>query len=123
MISSIYFPSECDKSFLLITDPSKASQLIRLRVENELKKVPEEIRALVEDKLIDPEKIALYTDLHCIEKEKYWLLTDFKDYRQTGHRLIYFEEMNRFGLAVKLKDGRHCCLGFYNSIDEAIISM
>jgi hypothetical protein len=80
-------------------------------------------KSWIERRLIEPEKVAIYTDLDCTTKEKYWLLTEDPRLDDTNHRLLYFSEMDMFGLAVKLEDGRTCCLGLYDSFAEAVKSM
>jgi len=101
----------------------KASFKIEVLVLREVEALPPAYRSRIEPHLTKPRKILLYTDLDCVAKEHYWLITDFTKLDEKGHRIIYFQEMNIFGLAMQLEDGRNCCLGFYGSFADTVRSM
>jgi hypothetical protein len=99
------------------------SLTIQAMVWRQIELLPADLRPWVEDHVVSPHRSSFYSDMHCNAKETYWVITEHNGKNDSNYRLVYFDEIDQFGLVVKLKDGRNCCLGFYKSFTEAVESM
>ncbi len=96
---------------------------IRNRVVDGLTRLTPPLRIWAEAHIAAPRLITLFTALDASATEQYWLVTDDIGSEDGSYRVIYAEDLDCFGLAVRLQSGRGCCYGFFGSFDETVQNM
>lgn len=99
------------------------SNRIRALVEAGLSDLAPHLRTWVQEHLIPPYPVALYSSPDGESVETLWLVTDHTGERDSGYRIIFDPAKSAFGLEVTTVEGRALLLGLYGTFAETVEGM
>jgi hypothetical protein len=101
----------------------KIKQIITLKVNEDLEELKPHLRSWVEEHLIQPRRIVVFTDLDGITSKIFWLVTDHIGKEDSSYRVVYDEYEEVFGLEQILDTGNSWYMGPYGTFLQTIENM